>query len=607
MLTLLPSSSLQQDVVVDMQTNTVLVNGERISLEDPRLSPAYFAYYYLQRPLDPRLPPPLFNWSSLQYANQSRGDKELGITNGVDALSFAASQATAYALQQQGAQLSPAAPPMKAPEAGQGQGGADGAPAIKDGPLASAPAPGALQPLRSSEGAGAFSGHEAAKHVQAVIAPAAGVGGGVKHPHQHQHHHQHHHHQHQHQHHQQHQQHQQHHQLSISTTSPTGPVGVQALLSPPYASTLPTSPIPAMSLGPSSQAYLPGAHMPVRHQYPFTHSQQFQGGHGHGLLQTGHHPHPHPHMMGHAGHYLSAGQSPMLAVMGYGHVGIGQMGQIDQGFGVGFPPHGSYHAMRGQPAFFDNGQHYRNGLYSPRMQMPRGPRGAGGVKGEGGISPNNRKKTGGQRNNQPSQNYQQQQPPQQQQRAQGGQYNHHHHHQQQQQRRQKPPQAYLLGENRQSEPASASIAPPFEAPDAAASQGEAPPSATPSAAAPSAVPAVAEGASRSKTPSPSPSPSPSPRPELPSEQKQLPPVQPRGVQPAYQPTLLASIAGLSASSAKAERLEEFRQSKSSNFAFKVNDPFLCYVKISLHPLFVFSFIFILFLVVPYFFYCNITF
>ncbi len=26
---------------------------------DPRLDPAYYVYYYSQRPLDPRLPPPL--------------------------------------------------------------------------------------------------------------------------------------------------------------------------------------------------------------------------------------------------------------------------------------------------------------------------------------------------------------------------------------------------------------------------------------------------------------------------------------------------------------------------------------------------------------------
>ena len=38
----------------------------------PRLSPEYYAYYYLQRPLDPRLPPPLFNWSNWHYANANK-------------------------------------------------------------------------------------------------------------------------------------------------------------------------------------------------------------------------------------------------------------------------------------------------------------------------------------------------------------------------------------------------------------------------------------------------------------------------------------------------------------------------------------------------------
>jgi len=34
---------------------------ESISPQDPRLDPAYYAYYYAQRPLDPRLPPPLIS------------------------------------------------------------------------------------------------------------------------------------------------------------------------------------------------------------------------------------------------------------------------------------------------------------------------------------------------------------------------------------------------------------------------------------------------------------------------------------------------------------------------------------------------------------------
>ena len=50
----------------DADGSTVVVNGETVSANDPRLSPEYYAYYYLQRPLDPRLPPPLFNWSLLR-------------------------------------------------------------------------------------------------------------------------------------------------------------------------------------------------------------------------------------------------------------------------------------------------------------------------------------------------------------------------------------------------------------------------------------------------------------------------------------------------------------------------------------------------------------
>ena len=51
---------------------TVVVNGEIVAANDPRLSPEYYAYYYLQRPLDPRLPPPLFNWSNWHYANANK-------------------------------------------------------------------------------------------------------------------------------------------------------------------------------------------------------------------------------------------------------------------------------------------------------------------------------------------------------------------------------------------------------------------------------------------------------------------------------------------------------------------------------------------------------
>ncbi|GAB5366234.1 hypothetical protein AAMO2058_001127000 [Amorphochlora amoebiformis] len=55
-------------------------SGERVREDDPRLTPEYYAYYYSQRPLDPRLAPPLFNWSSKLVASklQQRGlpDKE---------------------------------------------------------------------------------------------------------------------------------------------------------------------------------------------------------------------------------------------------------------------------------------------------------------------------------------------------------------------------------------------------------------------------------------------------------------------------------------------------------------------------------------------------
>ena len=43
--------------------------------DDPRLSHEYYAYYYQQRPLDPRLPPPLFNYNNWQYA-QSKARSE---------------------------------------------------------------------------------------------------------------------------------------------------------------------------------------------------------------------------------------------------------------------------------------------------------------------------------------------------------------------------------------------------------------------------------------------------------------------------------------------------------------------------------------------------
>ncbi len=34
---------------------------------DVRYTPDYYAYYYSQRPLDPRLPPPLISWEQNFY------------------------------------------------------------------------------------------------------------------------------------------------------------------------------------------------------------------------------------------------------------------------------------------------------------------------------------------------------------------------------------------------------------------------------------------------------------------------------------------------------------------------------------------------------------
>ena len=65
---------------------TVVINGETVSANDPRLSPEYYAYYYLQRPLDPRLPPPLVNWSSWHYAPPTLQDTAAARSQRTDAL-----------------------------------------------------------------------------------------------------------------------------------------------------------------------------------------------------------------------------------------------------------------------------------------------------------------------------------------------------------------------------------------------------------------------------------------------------------------------------------------------------------------------------------------
>jgi hypothetical protein len=69
---------------------------EGISPQDPRLDPNYYAYYYSQRPPNPRLPPPLFNpaaWQPQQqrgnwvgpYKTQPGKDVQPGQENGDDA------------------------------------------------------------------------------------------------------------------------------------------------------------------------------------------------------------------------------------------------------------------------------------------------------------------------------------------------------------------------------------------------------------------------------------------------------------------------------------------------------------------------------------------
>jgi hypothetical protein len=44
--------------------DNIVINGETIRPDDQRLSAEYYHYYFSQKPLDPRLPPPLVNWSN---------------------------------------------------------------------------------------------------------------------------------------------------------------------------------------------------------------------------------------------------------------------------------------------------------------------------------------------------------------------------------------------------------------------------------------------------------------------------------------------------------------------------------------------------------------
>jgi hypothetical protein len=53
------SSISHIEKVVLFLTLCIKEEPERISPKDPRLDPNYYAYYYSQRPLDHRLPPPL--------------------------------------------------------------------------------------------------------------------------------------------------------------------------------------------------------------------------------------------------------------------------------------------------------------------------------------------------------------------------------------------------------------------------------------------------------------------------------------------------------------------------------------------------------------------
>jgi hypothetical protein len=55
---------------------------DNISPDDPRLSPGYYAYYYSQRRLDPRLPPPLvLPWSGYGHYDD---DDSNGNLHGAD-------------------------------------------------------------------------------------------------------------------------------------------------------------------------------------------------------------------------------------------------------------------------------------------------------------------------------------------------------------------------------------------------------------------------------------------------------------------------------------------------------------------------------------------
>jgi len=66
-----------------IKTASSPVNTEAISPQDPRLDPAYYAYYYSQRPLDPRLPPPRISpythYSAFLAASQQQNSSSLSL------------------------------------------------------------------------------------------------------------------------------------------------------------------------------------------------------------------------------------------------------------------------------------------------------------------------------------------------------------------------------------------------------------------------------------------------------------------------------------------------------------------------------------------------
>jgi len=59
-----PNLALQEQIQNQLSHAEYMEMLEGISPEDPRLDPNYYAYYYSHRPLDPRLPPPIFSWQA---------------------------------------------------------------------------------------------------------------------------------------------------------------------------------------------------------------------------------------------------------------------------------------------------------------------------------------------------------------------------------------------------------------------------------------------------------------------------------------------------------------------------------------------------------------